>query len=219
MAIRIFLSAVSDEFRDYRDQLRHDLTRHNVEVKVQEDFKDLGGDTLDEMVGADDFEAVAGGVEGGEDLLEMAQEASVIKLVNEIIIEAVNERASVAERATGGARTWMSMIEREPDVMQRDDHRLMVRQDACEDVRALDAVECGHRFVADQHRHDGALRVGQFEHLGEASRQIQRARAALGLALENIERAQRRRQTARRQTCRVDETARPVFESVTKSKV
>ena len=29
-------SAVSDEFRAYRDQLRRDLTRHNVEVKLQE---------------------------------------------------------------------------------------------------------------------------------------------------------------------------------------
>ena len=46
---RIFLSAVSDEFRDYRDQLRHDLTRPNVEVKVQEDFKDLGSVTLDKL--------------------------------------------------------------------------------------------------------------------------------------------------------------------------
>jgi Domain of unknown function (DUF4062) len=49
MPVRIFLSAVSDEFRDYRDQLRHDLTRHNVEVKVQEDFKDLGTVTLDKL--------------------------------------------------------------------------------------------------------------------------------------------------------------------------
>jgi hypothetical protein len=47
--VRIFLSTVSDEFRDYRDQLRHDLTRHNVEVKVQEDFKDLGMVTLDKL--------------------------------------------------------------------------------------------------------------------------------------------------------------------------
>jgi general secretion pathway protein E/type IV pilus assembly protein PilB len=53
----------------------------------------LGGDTLDEMVGADG--ATGGGTaEANEDLLEMAQEASVIKLVNEIILEAVNERAS-----------------------------------------------------------------------------------------------------------------------------
>jgi Domain of unknown function (DUF4062) len=49
MPVRIFLSTVSDEFRDYRDQLRHDLTRHNVEVKVQEDFKDYGGVTLDKL--------------------------------------------------------------------------------------------------------------------------------------------------------------------------
>jgi tetratricopeptide (TPR) repeat protein len=49
MSIRIFLSTVSDEFRDYRDQLRRDLTRQNVEVKVQEDFKDLGSVTLDKL--------------------------------------------------------------------------------------------------------------------------------------------------------------------------
>jgi hypothetical protein len=49
MSVKIFLSAVSDEFRDYRDQLRRDLTRHNVEVKVQEDFKDYGSVTLDKL--------------------------------------------------------------------------------------------------------------------------------------------------------------------------
>jgi hypothetical protein len=46
---KIFLSTVSDEFRAYRDQLRSDLTRPNVEVKVQEDFKDQRGGTLDEL--------------------------------------------------------------------------------------------------------------------------------------------------------------------------
>jgi hypothetical protein len=49
MSISVFLSTVSDEFRAYRDQLRSDLTRHNVEVKVQEDFRDLGGETLDKL--------------------------------------------------------------------------------------------------------------------------------------------------------------------------
>jgi hypothetical protein len=48
-SVKIFLSTVSAEFRPYRDQLRTDFTRHNVEVKVQEDFVDLGGDTLDEL--------------------------------------------------------------------------------------------------------------------------------------------------------------------------
>ena len=49
MSVSIFLSTVSDEFRSYRDLLRSDLTRHNVEVKVQEDFKDLGGNTLGKL--------------------------------------------------------------------------------------------------------------------------------------------------------------------------
>jgi tetratricopeptide (TPR) repeat protein len=45
-SVKLFLSCVSDEFRDYRDALRGALTRPNVEVKIQEDFKALGGDTL-----------------------------------------------------------------------------------------------------------------------------------------------------------------------------
>ncbi len=44
--VRLFLSCVSDEFGTYRDELRRKLTRPNVEVKIQEDFKALGGDTL-----------------------------------------------------------------------------------------------------------------------------------------------------------------------------
>lgn len=55
----------------------------------------LGGDTLDEMVeGNSGAASVSSEGEATEDLLEMAQEASVIRLVNEIILEAVNERAS-----------------------------------------------------------------------------------------------------------------------------
>ncbi len=46
MAVQLFLSCVSDEFGAYRDTLRGALTRPNVEVKIQEDFKALGGDTL-----------------------------------------------------------------------------------------------------------------------------------------------------------------------------
>jgi hypothetical protein len=43
---RLFISCVSGEFGAYRDALRQALTRPNVEVKIQEDFKALGGDTL-----------------------------------------------------------------------------------------------------------------------------------------------------------------------------
>ncbi len=66
-------------------------TRDEIE-KVIKTHYGLGGDTLDEMVGEDDAPAAL--ETGSEDLLEAAQEASVIKLVNEIILEAVNERAS-----------------------------------------------------------------------------------------------------------------------------
>src|SRR5271166_6908848 len=45
-SVKLFLSCVSNEFGVYRDALRHALTRPNVEVKIQEDFKALGGDTL-----------------------------------------------------------------------------------------------------------------------------------------------------------------------------
>ena len=69
------------------------LATHEEIEKVIKTHYGLGGDTLDEMVGEDD--APAASIEAGsEDLLEAAQEASVIKLVNEIILEAVNERAS-----------------------------------------------------------------------------------------------------------------------------
>jgi type II secretion system protein E len=67
--------------------------RDDIE-KIIKSHYGLGGDTLDEMVGTDDTGGSSSGIEAGEDLLEAAQEASVIKLVNEIIIEAINERAS-----------------------------------------------------------------------------------------------------------------------------
>jgi hypothetical protein len=36
--VKLFLSCVSDEFGDYRDELRKGLTLPNVAVKIQEDF-------------------------------------------------------------------------------------------------------------------------------------------------------------------------------------
>ena len=45
-SVRLFISCVSDEFGSYRDVLRKALTGPNVEVKIQKDFKGLGGDTL-----------------------------------------------------------------------------------------------------------------------------------------------------------------------------
>ncbi|MFN6354637.1 MAG: NACHT and WD repeat domain-containing protein, partial [Cyanobacteriota bacterium] len=45
--VQLFLSTVSDEFRSYRDHLRHALDRPNVTVKVQEDFIVSGTPTLE----------------------------------------------------------------------------------------------------------------------------------------------------------------------------
>jgi hypothetical protein len=44
--VNLFLSCVSDEFGVFRDALRKALSAPNVEVKIQEDFKNCGGDTL-----------------------------------------------------------------------------------------------------------------------------------------------------------------------------
>jgi len=54
----------------------------------------VGGDTIEEMMGTDDLEVVRDVSVESDDLLEMAQEASVIKLVNEIFLEALSERAT-----------------------------------------------------------------------------------------------------------------------------
>jgi len=94
--------AMSDAFDNYvLDEIRL-VTGLRVEQvlapreeieKVIKAHYGVGGDTVEEMVGTNDLTVVGGG-ESTEDLLEMAQEASVIKLVNAIILEAINERAS-----------------------------------------------------------------------------------------------------------------------------
>lgn len=47
--IQLFLSAVTEEFRSYRDSLRTKLQRPNVTVHVQEDFIATGTETLDKL--------------------------------------------------------------------------------------------------------------------------------------------------------------------------
>lgn len=53
----------------------------------------VGGETIQAMVG-DDVEVVSDVSEEDKDLIEMAQEATVVKLVNEILLEAIRDRAS-----------------------------------------------------------------------------------------------------------------------------
>lgn len=46
-SVKLFLSCVSAEFGDYREVLRRNLTNPYVEVKIQEDFKNSAGATLE----------------------------------------------------------------------------------------------------------------------------------------------------------------------------
>jgi predicted flap endonuclease-1-like 5' DNA nuclease len=89
--VRLFLSTVSDEFRTYRDQLRGDLTRHNVEVKVQEDFKDLGGVTLEKL---DDYIKLCDAV---VHLVGDMTGADAGKLSTKAILQTLAARAKTAE--------------------------------------------------------------------------------------------------------------------------
>jgi AcrR family transcriptional regulator len=54
--------------------------------------------------------------EGKEDLFLVLMEREIDEHAQEIAA-AVRERASVSERAAGGARQWMTMIEREPEAL------------------------------------------------------------------------------------------------------
>ena len=54
--------------------------------------------------------------DGKEDLFLVLMEREIDEHAREIA-EAVRARASVAERAAGGARQWMTMIEREPELL------------------------------------------------------------------------------------------------------
>ena len=93
--------ATSDPFDLYAFDEIHLLTGQQVQPvlaasedidKIIKMYYGVGGDTVDDMMSTDDLEIVD--KEASEDLLEMAQEASVIKLVNEIFLEALSERAS-----------------------------------------------------------------------------------------------------------------------------
>ena len=54
--------------------------------------------------------------EGKEDLFLVLMEREIEEHAQEISA-AVRERASISERAAGGARQWMTMIEREPEAL------------------------------------------------------------------------------------------------------
>jgi len=67
--------------------------REEIEKVIKANYG-VGGDTVEEMMDSADVEVISDGNGDNEDLLEMAQEASVIKLVNEVFVEAIKERAT-----------------------------------------------------------------------------------------------------------------------------
>ena len=95
--------ATSDPFDVYAfDELRY-LTGLRVEtvLATEEEINGVikqqygvGGETIDEMMDDDEVELVVEEDSDDADLMEMAQEASVVKLVNEILMEAATERAT-----------------------------------------------------------------------------------------------------------------------------
>ncbi len=76
------------------------------------------GASVEEIASAAGFStgALYSNFDGKEDLFLVLMEREIDEHAREIS-EAVRERASMSERATGGARQWMTMIEREPEVV------------------------------------------------------------------------------------------------------
>jgi len=63
--------------------------------RVIKKYLGVGGGTIDELIDEEEeVQLISEVSQDNGDLVEMAQEASVVKLVNEILVEAINERAS-----------------------------------------------------------------------------------------------------------------------------
>ena len=85
------------------DELRM-LTRRRIEMalapeaeisRLIKQFYGVGGSTIEEMVADEDgVEVISDSIDESGDIIEMAQEATVVKLVNEILIEAIRDRAT-----------------------------------------------------------------------------------------------------------------------------
>jgi AcrR family transcriptional regulator len=76
------------------------------------------GASVEEIASAAGFStgALYSNFDGKADLFLALMEREIDEHAREIE-DAVRERASISERATGGARRWMTMIEREPELL------------------------------------------------------------------------------------------------------
>src|SRR5437660_5845766 len=95
-------------------------TRERLLVAARRVFARHGfhGASVEEIASEAGFStgALYSNFDGKEDLFLVLMDREIDEHAREIS-DAVSERASVSERATGGARQWMTMIEREPEVL------------------------------------------------------------------------------------------------------
>lgn len=114
-----FSSATPASVRLTREQSKAN-TRERLLAAARSAFASNGfnGASVEEIASRAGFStgALYSNFDGKEDLFLVLMEREIDEHAREIA-EAVRERASVAERATGGARQWMTMIEREPELL------------------------------------------------------------------------------------------------------
>src|SRR6476620_10765204 len=95
-------------------------TRERVLSAARTVFASRGfhGASVEEIAATAGFStgALYSNFDGKEDLFLVLMEREIDEHAREIA-QAVSVRQSVAERATGGARQWMTMIEREPELL------------------------------------------------------------------------------------------------------
>jgi AcrR family transcriptional regulator len=95
-------------------------TRERLLAAARSAFASSGfhGASVDEIASRAGFStgALYSNFDGKEDLFLVLMEREIEEHAREIA-QAVNVRHSVAERATGGAQQWMTMIEREPELL------------------------------------------------------------------------------------------------------
>jgi AcrR family transcriptional regulator len=95
-------------------------TRERLLAAARSAFAESGfhGASVEEIASRAGFStgALYSNFDGKEDLFLVLMEREIEEHAREIA-EAVNVRESVAERATGGAQQWMTMIDREPELL------------------------------------------------------------------------------------------------------
>ncbi len=124
MAITQTASSVSKDAAQAVSRMTREQSKANTRERLlaaaRSVFASSGfhGASVDEIASRAGFStgALYSNFDGKEDLFLVLMEREIDEHSREIA-EAVGKRESVAERATGGARRWMAMIDREPELL------------------------------------------------------------------------------------------------------